>query len=444
MKRILLHLLVLVFVQVISALIGNIWAHDLLPGTKAQIYILLDFDGDPDFPGITWQHQTHGLDPFSGVILGLPPSKREELKARITELVQQDYTEFDNVHIVDNTEGLSFWYTWGIDDKTYIFSVDPDLTDDNEPDYVSPIQRDHACPETGEFFCLRLYGKAGAYPNPNEKDRFGTSIFYPTFARTFAGSFSIPENGPARSRPALIYGNTYPGILPHAINVEYLAQAIANNASHEIAHLFRVSHPPNGCGADCANDLMLTLEEWAMAKNNMRFFYPPGLEELRKTLTIASNADWLEPNNSITTASQVENQQLTLTLHDPFDEDYIKYVAPATTDKNLCITITHEFPVEDQALRRLISVEIRKNNGAALPMNVINTGWQIIDGNVNPGDEYLIYVSQFEKRLPVQYRLQIGVGDDVFEADGGNNTAATATTWPASLICDYSGLRQCQ
>lgn len=424
---------------IFSAFPGITIASDLRPGEKAQIYILLDFDGDPNFPSITWQHQTPGLNPFTGSILGLPVNKLAALKERIIELIKEDYAEFSNVHFVTSTEGLSFWYTWGIDDMTYVYYYDPDPADGNNPDWATPILRDQPCHEPNGFQCYRTYGKAGPCLNINEQDRFGVPIYHPLFARTFAGSFSIPNSGPNPSFPPLIYGDSYGSMGLPSINVENLAQALANNASHEIAHLFRLVHPPELCGPDCINDLMIQPEELWMARNNMRFVYPAGLEQLRKTLTEATTADFLEPNNDMTTASTISAQQLTLTLHDPFDEDFIKYIAPPTSGKILSLTVTHDFPLENQGLRRLLSVEVRKNS-AVLPLNAISSGWQIIDDDVNPGDEYLIYIQQFVQRLPVQYRLQIGVGDDVFEANGGNNTEAGATVWPSSLVCDNSGL----
>ncbi|MBQ0736168.1 hypothetical protein [Aquimarina celericrescens] len=92
---------------------------------------------------------------------------------------------------------------------------------------------------------------------------------------------------------------------------------------------------------------MNTEEEWKMARYNMGFLYPNGLEKLRKTVRIASTADQLEPNNSIATASIIEDQQLDLTLHNPFDEDFIKYIVPSTSEKSIKITITHDFPIDD-------------------------------------------------------------------------------------------------
>ena len=41
------------------------WTAELQPGEKAQIYILLDFDGDSGFSSITWQHRSNGLNAFT-------------------------------------------------------------------------------------------------------------------------------------------------------------------------------------------------------------------------------------------------------------------------------------------------------------------------------------------------------------------------------------------
>ena len=413
------------------------YADVLQPGQKAQLYVLLDFDGDVNFPNITWQHPFHGLNAFTGVSLGLPPHELQNLIQRIIGMVKHDYAPFDNVHFVTDTRGLAFWYTWGIDDSAYIFSVAG--SGGSEPQMVSPISSDEPCPESPPHGCRRLHGKVGAYPNTNEKDQFGNYIYQPLFARTFAGSFAIPEQGPSESYPPLIYGNEFRQG-PGDIDVEYIAKALANNAAHEIAHLFRVTHPPSDCDTECANDLMVSEPEWKEARNNKHFFYPPVLDRLRQTLSIAATADNLEPNNDASTASLLRRQQRTLTLHDPFDEDFIKYVVPGTSPSSMSITISHEFPVENQGLRQLVDVDVMKNGNRHLALRPIDQGWQIEDSEVKPGDEYLIRVYQLNKRLPVQYRLQVGVWDDVFEANGGNNSAATATLWPSSQVCDFSGL----
>ena len=420
---------------------GEAWAAELQPGEKAEIYILLDFDGDAGFPSITWQHQSNGLNAFTGASLAAPPGSLEAIKQRIIDLVEQDYAPFNNVLIVTNVEDIDFWYSWGIDDSSYVFSIDGARDNpDNDPDFVSPMSRSDSCPETRPHSCGRLYGKSGSYQNPNEQDQLGSSIFQPLFARTFAGSFSIPDGGPSQSVPQLIFGDSMLPRGPGDIEEEYIAQALANSATHEIAHMFRVVHPPQDCGDECANDIMDSQQEWHEARNNKSFVYPPGLEQLTHTLTFASTADSLEPNNTELDPATISDQQLTLTLHDPFDEDFIKYTAPPNASSDLTITVTHDFPLEDQGLRELISVEVTKISSYFLPISVISNGWQATDSDASDGDEYMIRVRQPRKRLPVQYRLQVGVGSDVYEQNGGNNTEATATPWPNNMVCDFSGL----
>ena len=42
---------------------------------------------------------------------------------------KEDNAEFSNVHFVTGTEELTFRYTWGIDDMTYVFSNDVLISD---------------------------------------------------------------------------------------------------------------------------------------------------------------------------------------------------------------------------------------------------------------------------------------------------------------------------
>jgi hypothetical protein len=115
----------------------------------------------------------------------------------------------------------------------------------------------------------RLFGKAGS-PHRNEVDCGGQSIFFPRFARTWAGSLALGASSHSPSQPSLALGNTIAGSGP--VTVENIAQALANSAAHEIGHLFGLTHPQCGPTGACANErLMFTVVESIEATHDKSF-----------------------------------------------------------------------------------------------------------------------------------------------------------------------------
>lgn len=213
----------------------------------APIFVKLEFEGDAAFPNITVT-PTPGLARFTGANFGLSAQQREQVVARIQELLEEDY-RFANVRFVTSRPPVSQFFTWGVDDTSFVFSD----TSCNSPS--------GSC---------RLFGKAG--PNPGAVDNNGQSIFQPRHARTWAGSMTLPSTSGSPSQPRLVLGGTLPGGV--AITTEHIAQALANNAAHEIGHLFGLGHAAGTCGSDpaCANQrLMITMNEAIEATNDKSF-----------------------------------------------------------------------------------------------------------------------------------------------------------------------------
>jgi len=199
-------------------------------GAGATNFVYMAFDGAPSFPSITVTHPTAGLADFTGSAFGITnPTDTSYLEGAIQSLVQTDYAAYDITFVT--TEPIVGPYdVWGIDDSAYTFS--------------------DSCGMTTE--CQRLFGKASASG----------------YARTWAGSLSLdgstnPYGGSATSSPEL-------DITTHTL--DQIAQAMANNAAHEIAHLFGVAHE----GLDAGNpsqtwNLMETNVESTMASTNKYF-----------------------------------------------------------------------------------------------------------------------------------------------------------------------------
>ena len=72
------------------------------PGEKTTIYVVLEFEGDPGFPSITYSKDTTGLASFTAEAFNIPlawailPSFKALIKAKIIE----DYSQFENVVFV--------------------------------------------------------------------------------------------------------------------------------------------------------------------------------------------------------------------------------------------------------------------------------------------------------------------------------------------------------
>jgi hypothetical protein len=221
---------------------------------KATTYVLMDFDGDALFPSLTFQAPTAGLGGFTGSAFGLTGAERDDVVNQIMTLVAQDYAAYD-ISFVTDTTGLSSWYTWGVDDTAYVFSQFLP-----NPGVYDPINPNAPCPGGAYGDCFRLYGKAlgGSAMFPN--DAAGNNIINPTYARTWAGSFALGAGSADPSQNSLFGAST-----------TAVAQALANSAAHEIAHLFGVGHPAS-CGVSCqSTDLMFAAIESVESTNNKTF-----------------------------------------------------------------------------------------------------------------------------------------------------------------------------
>ena len=230
-----------------------------LPARATQ-YVLMDFNGDAAFPSLNYQENTTGLAAFTGSAFaagGLGAARLANVESIILSLVAADYAAYDIAFVTDTT-GLVSWDTWGIDDRAFVASNQVPAA----PHAYVPIDPYSACPATvggvANSGCFRLFGKAiggsAAFPN----DITGTNIQHPTYARTYAGSFSIPGTGASPSSSSL-FGATDAAI----------GQALGNSAAHEIAHLFGVGHPAT-CGNPCL-DLMFVNVESIESTTNKTF-----------------------------------------------------------------------------------------------------------------------------------------------------------------------------
>jgi hypothetical protein len=163
----------------------------------------------------------------------LKTTQRDAVATSILDLVLEDYQPFD-IDFVTDTSGLSSWYTWGVDDSAYVYSDgQPNPPVGPNAPYYDEIDPNAPCPTIGGYFydCHRLYGKSAN--TPGDLDQYGNNIYNPTYARTFAGSLALGGGSADPSSPAL-------NILSY--NIDQIAQALANQAAHEIAHLFGVGH----------------------------------------------------------------------------------------------------------------------------------------------------------------------------------------------------------
>jgi hypothetical protein len=202
------------------------------------MYVKLQFEGDPGFPSLTSTTLTRGLDRFTGAAFGLSQQQREVVVQRIQELVEEDFRDF-NVEFVTGTPPMTNSFTWGIDDSKFLYPANG------------------AC--TGST-TSRLWGKAGSLDHQSV-DCTGESLYHPSYARTFAGSFVVLSNSDSPSQPPLRLGQPLPPgpfdsqLSFPTISVEHIAQALANSAAHEIGHLFGLKHPEGAEDLQCKTSL---------------------------------------------------------------------------------------------------------------------------------------------------------------------------------------------
>jgi hypothetical protein len=432
------------------------------PGDVSTIFVFLNFEGSGAFPSITSQKETSGLARFTGEAFNLPSEFRDPLVNKIIDRVREDYQDFSNVVFVTDVSGLDWWYTWGIDDSAYVF--DTGRWPDGLPNpAIIPIDPYSPCPADPYGECARLYGKAGCAANSNEKDAWGGNIFHPMHARTFAGSFALGDGCADHSEPPLFWGDDLPGT-GKSVDLDTLANALGNSASHEIGHLF-------GASEEGGHGIMSAEIEKGEACRN-KSFSSNSIARLSATLVNAATADQFEPTSDAQVwAPDVSNGNYpNLTLDNPYDEDFY-HVHVAENDSEVKFSF---------------SIDRSNYAGSAfsiLPLmghwtNVEITLWYYEDGNclwwmpVHPrvtdygyiyeergvpsGSMYEIFVYQFDPRQPMKYGMEISVGKyvcapppDRYDVDidtdydgtpdviNENDSEATGTDWSSG--CDYSG-----
>jgi hypothetical protein len=231
----------------------------------SPVFVKLEFEGDPDFPSITVTQPTHGLARFTGSAFGLSPTQRNLVVRRIKERLAADYAPF-NVQFVTVTPPAGTFYTWGIDDTAFVF----DTGECGNP--------------SGQF--RRLFGRAGVDP-PTKRDCDQNPVHFPHHARTWAGSLAQPSTSRSPSSPSLALGNNLPGGIP--VTVEHIAQALANNAAHEIGHLFGLGHAPCGTfDTTCKRQRLMFTDIESVEATNDKIFQDRddgALDEVRSLVT---------------------------------------------------------------------------------------------------------------------------------------------------------------
>ncbi len=199
------------------------------PAAAAQI-VFMNFNSFPFYPGITTDHFSDGLDGFTASAFtltgGADLGMAADIRNRILAFVREDFADFDIEFRTSRPPPPTPFVQWGMDDRAYTFKNDP-VTDANDN--------------------RRLHGKADSDLR---------------IARTFAGSFSLTSG----NQP---YGGVGPDVIsnPRLQSLgagdigdnTLIARALANNASHEIAHLFGATH------TQLASSIMTASNEQVMA-----------------------------------------------------------------------------------------------------------------------------------------------------------------------------------
>jgi len=283
------------------------------PGDLSPVYVHMIFDGDPQFPELITTGETRGLLPFTGSAFGVSPETAEEIKARVIEILKIEYLDYPNVHFITNVTDQDFTYTWGIDDTAFVFPAPLPKSKPEDFDYpleILPLDPLEPCPasESDHYVCRRLWGKArGEDPNALHPDPVnilsGVSTLHPTYARTWGGSFALRTGSADLSAPPLIEGGMWGDkdvwpkqIAPDGVGPEQIARAIANNAAHEIAHLFGARH----ADADTATgkELMIARVESVEATLDKQFDSSEVLNSLDMTFKRGATVDRFEVNDS--------------------------------------------------------------------------------------------------------------------------------------------------
>lgn len=224
---------------------------------SATRFVFLNFDQFYFYPNVTVQHFVDGLDGFDASAFGaavIGDVVANDIQALMLQFMREDFADFDVELVTTRPEPPTPFVRWGMDDRSYTFASPCDDVDGVDSD------------GDGELECVipdnrRLYGIACA----DEPDSTCEAI---NVARTFAGSFTLtpfdqPYNGGTEGSVS-----DPPLLLSTVGSIEPIARALANNASHEIAHLFGARHPPTN---DQVLDLMSTQREGLMAMADKQF-----------------------------------------------------------------------------------------------------------------------------------------------------------------------------
>lgn len=422
------------------------------PGDITTIYVFLNFEGSGSFPSITSQRDTTGLARFTGEAFNLPSDHRDELVSMIINRVKEDYQNFSNVVFVTDTSGLDWWYTWGIDDSAFVYDTG------RWPDWLPnpaniPIDPYSPCPANPYGECARLYGKAGSAANIYETDAWGKNIFHPMHARTFAGSFALGDGCADHSEPPLFWGDSLPGT-GKSVDLNALANALGNSASHEIGHMFG------------ARDNHGAIMEAEIEKREAFFnksFSQTSIDALTATLIEAATADQFEPSDLPLNAVYLSNGDYPgLTLDNPFDEDFYQVAVM----ENEYSKVRFSFSIDRTnygggilpLMNHWANVEIRYRDSYSLGSvwashRITDYGYVYEEEDVPSGRIYEIHVFQFAPRQPIKYGMEIVVGEyippDRYDVDidtdfdgvpdviNENDSQATATEWSSG--CNFSG-----
>jgi hypothetical protein len=426
--------------------------------------VYLNFRGDPGFPSITAQRNTFGLAGFGGNIFNLPltvdpwvPTFRDALVDLTVQKVRSDWSGYSNVVILYDdwwviyvpetprpTEGLTWWYTVGIDDSGYVYDtgVAPDYLPNKA---ILPIDPYEPCPDTAGT-CSRLWGKSANYAGIGETDAWNWPIFHPMHARIFAGSLSLPPGSADPSDPELLWGDDLSGT-GRSVDLDTLSNALSNVISHELGHLLGAKHESglmwDGFGGS---------EKRLAVRNHS--FSPLSVEELNKTLIQGATADQFEPNDSDLSAKNLTTGNYSnLTLDNPYDEDFYRVTV---TENYSEVRLT--FPIDRSnygggllpPMNNWINLEIERRNCESCPgyqvsPQVTDAGYLYEEKYVPSGTTYLIHLYQFAPRQPMNYGMQVfaGKGDlppDTLDAhiETVNDSPEAATEFSDEGMCIFS------
>ena len=226
--------------------------------------VFINFEGDPAFPSITLSNPSGGLADFTGSAFG-STANEAALEAAILAHIQ---AEFYHVHAIHSRQRFQ------LEQLEPIFSITASMT-----------ARSHlkALSDRGSSIigCL-------AASTPHQM----LHLLPYTHARGRVASRLMASTGHSG---VIIKAVSSPG--PNFLNhtVDQISQALANNAAHEIAHIFGVAHEGLDAGqASVPQCLMETNIESVMISTN-KVFCGPSATQLLSFLGPAQDGDVPEP-----------------------------------------------------------------------------------------------------------------------------------------------------